>query len=258
MVYEGICPSLCSGRAPFGLERNMRARLTVCGLVCLLLSIVFGSSTAVADDGYLDEASQGLQTSKVYASVSVRAIKAADVQSLVNQIGDAHVAVVVLPDTARADVGDGSDFLPRLMDRSGYSTVLVAVGGTFRARSTVLTRERLAPIVSKAQVGGIPAGLSSFVQEVKPLLATPTPHVPVPPQQENSGWPWWIWLVVGIAVSAVLAVVFIRPRLSALRPTSSAQYTPAQSPVSAPSSSGGFQRSSGWDNQFPGNPNPGP
>ena len=226
--------------------------------VLALAGLVLSTPAAVAE-GYLDEASQGLQTSKVYVSVAVRSVSPTAQASLAATIGSSSVGVVVLPDAASSEVGDGQEFIRELIGRSANKTMLVVVGNRFMAGSSSLEPSDITSVVAQAQALGLPAGLERFASDVKNLEARAP--APMPTDQAPSAEPGWSPVIVGVIVATigllVVAAVVTRGQRRRHSGGSSGSSVPPSYPSSPPptSSPGGFV--STWDNEFPGKPGTG-
>lgn len=159
-------------------------------------------ATAYAD-GYLDEATQALQSSSVYVSPQVTDLASDQQAVLISEIGDADIALVVLPANARNEIGDLSTFLGDVAARTGYDTVLVSVGGDFEAGSSDLPAGTASQIANSVEGGDLASGLQAFVQEV---IGYDIPEAPAPEPTGNSGDGSSGVLVVAIAVAIVGAI----------------------------------------------------
>ena len=220
----------------------------------MFAGLVLSTPAAVAE-GYLDEASQGLQMSKVYVSVAVRSVSSTDATRLSQKIGSESIAVVVLPGAASTEVGSGQAFIRELIGRSANKTILLVVGDIFFAESSVFTADELAPLLAQSRAKGLPEGLDLFVDGAIALNSAGTFQQPSSTGQSSGGFSFWElipWVVYGL-IGLIGSYVVWRIRRSKRSGVSS----PLPSTTSLPptSSPGGFV--SAWDNEFPGKPGTG-
>ncbi|MFT4218273.1 MAG: hypothetical protein QM619_13965 [Micropruina sp.] len=175
---------------------------------------------------YLDEATQGLQSSPLYVSVQVRELGADQQNLLRTQLGGGDIAVVVLPGQAATEITDMPQFLADLAARTGYDTVLVSVGGDLSAGSRALPAGQAAKLADAAEGGSLYYSLSGFITQAK-AGATTTVTVQQPPSAAPDAFP--LGLVGGIGVAAaVAAAVVVTLRRRRRGPHLSPRHTPDQ------------------------------
>ncbi len=177
--------------------------------------------------GYLDEATQGLQSGPLYVSVQVTDLGAEQQQLLRTQLGGGDIAVVVLPGHAATEITDVPQFVADLAARTGYDTVLVSIGGDLTAGSRTLPAGKAAELANAAE--GRPKlydSLSGFVQQAK---ATTTGTVQPPPPDQPGAVPLGLIGGIGIAVFVAAAVVVVlRRRWGGGQSNPGRGYTPDQ------------------------------
>lgn len=185
-------------------------------IAAVVLASVFitAQSAAASASGYLDEATQGLQSSPVYVSAQVGELNSAQQAEIVSEIGSMDIAIVVLPAGAKSEIGDIPSFISGVANRTGYDTVLVSIGGDFEAGSSVLPSGEASSLANEAQGASTLAdGLSQFVEGVE------SAGVAAPPASNGGGEafnPTGIFVGVGgglvLVVAAVASVMLVRKR----------------------------------------------
>ena len=170
------------------------------------------ASPAHADDGYLNEAVQGLQgNQQVYVSPSVRGV---DTNAILQAIKGNDIAVVVLPEDAAAAHGGANGFLRELNQQTNHQTLIVVIGNDMDAGSSVLGKGEASQIVNEAE-GHNGTLTSRIVDAVNGIAAkqqsqTHTNTSANPPQDTGSPMPF-VFGLGGVAVLVVIAwVVFTR------------------------------------------------
>ena len=148
-----------------------------------------------ASAGYVDDAAAALAESNVYVSPEVSG-SAALQETLSQQISDASIGVAVFSDNAALEAS-GREIVLELADRTGYDTIIVAVGDDLSAGSRVLASGEAMRIANEAETsaGGVDQALVETVQGVVTAA-------------EGSGSPS-AGLDGGVIVGIVLAVVAI-------------------------------------------------
>ena len=164
--------------------------------------VLIAPTPAYAVTDYLDEATQGLQSSSVYVSPQVTDLSADLQASLESQIGTAEIALVVLPASARSDIDSIPAFLTELAARTSYDTILVSIGNDFEAGSSALPSGVASTLANEAEGGDLYDGLSEFVQAA-------TTSETVQPEPSSDDWAdtafWTILIGGGLAVVVVIA-----------------------------------------------------
>ncbi len=131
-------------------------------------ALVVSTPAAAYADGYLDEATQALQTSSLYVSPQVTDLSAEQQSELVSNIGSMDIAIVVLPSGAGTEIADIPAFIADVANRTGYETVLVSVGGDFEAGSSALPSGTASEIANSVESeGSLSDGLNGFVTEAQ-------------------------------------------------------------------------------------------
>ncbi len=149
--------------------------------------------------GYVDDAATGLQSSTVYVSPEVKD-SAALTDAIQSQIGDASVGVAVFSDNAALEAS-GPDIVAQLGQRTGYDTIVVAVGDDLSAGSHVLDPGEAMSIANQAEssAGSLQDALTETVQGV--VAASDSP----PPAADGGS----AGLVIGLALAAAVVVAAI-------------------------------------------------
>ncbi len=176
--------------------------------------------------GYLDEATQGLQSGPLYVSVQVTDLSAQSQQLLRTQLAGGDIAVVVLPGQAAREITDVPRFVADLAARTGYDTVLVSIGGDLTAGSRTMPAGRAAELANAAEGRSPYDSISSFIQQARTTTVTVQPPPQAPPA---GGFP--LGFVGGIVVAAVgvaAVVVTLRRKWGSRQPAPSSGYTPDQ------------------------------
>lgn len=172
--------------------------------IALALGAVFATALPAAAyaDGYLDEATQELQTNPVYVSAQVSDMSGADTATLIANIGEQDIGIVVLPAGASSEIGDINAFIADVASNTGYDTVLVSVGGDFEAGSRVLPSGKASELANEAEhAGSLSDGLNQFVDGVESV------GVAAPPATSNGGGGDNGGLIVGGVAAGVVALV---------------------------------------------------
>ncbi len=175
---------------------------------------------------YLDEATQGLQSGPLYVSVQVNALGAEQQQLLRTQLAGADIAVVVLPGQAATEITDVPQFVSELAARTGYDTVLVAIGGDLTAGSRSLPAGKAEELANAAEGRALYDGISGFVRQASSATKV---TVPQPPPDAPGGLP--LGLIGGIGVALIVAaavVVTLRRKWGERQPKPNLGYTPDQ------------------------------
>ncbi|WP_401000466.1 hypothetical protein [Agromyces sp. GXQ0307] len=167
-----------------------------------------------AADGYVDDASDALQTSPVYVSSEVDGASALQ-GALLAQVGDDSIGVAVFSDNAALEAS-GPEIVTQLAETTGYDTIIVAVGDDLSAGSRVLEAGEAMQIANEAEADadGIDAALTETVQGVQ---AADQPPPLVVGGDGGAGIGPVLGLVIGAAVlvaaaGAVFGVVRTRRR----------------------------------------------
>ena len=129
-----------------------------------------------ADDGYVGDASDALQTTPVYVSPEVGGAPALQ-DMLLAQVGDDSIGVAVFSDNVALEAS-GPEIVGRLAESTGYDTIIVAVGDDLSAGSHVLDAGEAMRIANQAESGAdsLDAALVETVQGVQ-AAAEPAPVV---------------------------------------------------------------------------------
>jgi len=126
-----------------------------------------GARYFAAADGYVDDASEALQTSPVYVSAEVGGASALQ-DALTAQVGGDSIGIAVFSDNAALEAS-GPEIVTQLAETTGYDTIIVAVGDDLSAGSRVLDAGEAMQIANQAEAGtdGIDAALAETVQGVQ-------------------------------------------------------------------------------------------
>lgn len=154
-----------------------------------------------ADGGYVDDAVAGLQQQHVWVSPEVSGAAATD-DAVSAQIGEASVGVAVFSDNAALEAS-GPEIVSQLAARTGYDTIVVAVGGDLSAGSKVLSAGEAMRIANQAEAsaGGVEPAL---VQTVQTVVAESAPST----DAATGG--------VAVAAVAIVAAVVVAAAVAAL------------------------------------------
>ncbi|GAA1956521.1 hypothetical protein [Microbacterium deminutum] len=157
--------------------------------------------------GYVDDAVDGLSSSSVYVSPEVHDA-AALTQAIEAQIGDASVGVAVFSSNAALEAS-GPDIVVQLGQRTGYDTIVVAVGDDLSAGSHVLEQGEAMSIANQAEssAGSLEGALTETVQGVVAAADSPAPT--------SSGGA--DGLGIGLAIGAAVIVAAIVGVVAAIR-----------------------------------------
>ena len=157
--------------------------------------------------GYVDDAADALASGSVYVSREVGGSTALSDQ-LQAQIGDASIGVAVFSDNAALEAS-GPDIVAELADRTGFDTIIVAVGDDLSAGSRVLESGEAMRIANEAEASGgtLEDSLTQTVQTIVQESAPP----PVETGGDSGG------LVIGIAIAAAVVVAGVVGAIAAFR-----------------------------------------
>ncbi|GAA1058879.1 hypothetical protein [Agromyces bracchium] len=173
-----------------------------------------GGLMNAAADGYVDDASDALQSTPVYVSSEVDGASALQ-DALLAQVGDDSIAVAVFSDNAALEAS-GPEIVTQLAETTGYDTIIVAVGDDLSAGSRVLDAGEAMQIANEAEsgAGSLDVALTETVQGVQ---AADEPAPLVGGGDGGAGIGPILGLVIGAAVlvaaaGAVFGVVRARRR----------------------------------------------
>lgn len=165
-------------------------------------------------DGYVDDASDALQTSPVYVSSEVGGASALQ-DALLAQVGDDSIGIAVFSDNAALEAS-GPEIVTQLAETTGYDTIIVAVGDDLAAGSRVLDAGEAMQIANEAEstADSLDVALAETVQGVQ---AADEPPPLVGGGDSGDGFDPVLGLVIGGAVlvaaaGAVFGVVRARRR----------------------------------------------
>lgn len=160
-----------------------------------------------ASAGYVDDAADALQSGSVYVSREVDGSAALSAQ-LEAQIGDASVGVAVFSDNAALEAS-GPDIVSELAGRTGFDTIIVAVGDDLSAGSRVLDPGEAMLIANEAEASGgtLEESLTQTVQTIVQESA--------PASAENGDGSAGV--MIGIAIAAAVVVAGVVGAIAALR-----------------------------------------
>ena len=145
--------------------------------------------------GYVDDAATALQSSAVYVSPEVDGASGL-ADAIEAQIGDASVAVAVFSDNASLEAS-GPEIVAELGQRTGYDTIIVAVGDDLSAGSHVMASGEAMTIANEAESApSLEAALTETVQGVVAASDSPPPAT-----ADGSGG-----VVIGLAIGAAVVV----------------------------------------------------
>ncbi|MRX43813.1 hypothetical protein [Agromyces kandeliae] len=161
-----------------------------------------------AADGYVDDASDALQTSPVYVSTEVGGASALR-DALLAQVGDDSIGVAVFSDNAALEA-PGPEILTRLAETTEYDTIIVAVGDDLSAGSYVLDEGEAMQIANQAESGAdsLEVALAETVQGVQ-AAAEPAPLV--------GGGDGGGGIVLGLVLGAAVLVAGAGAAIGAIR-----------------------------------------
>ncbi|GAA1956719.1 hypothetical protein [Agromyces allii] len=165
----------------------------------LPFTVVFADS-----GGYIDDATDALQSGSVYVSPEVSDASTLQGQ-LQAQVGDSSIGVAVFSDNAALEAS-GPDIVTQLSQTTDFDTIIVAVGGDLSAGSGVLDAGEAMRIANEAEstAGGLGPALTETVQGVQEASA-PTPGI----GGADGGGSLVLGLAIGAAVIAAgAATVF--------------------------------------------------
>jgi len=201
--------------------RSIMNRLAA--FVTITIALLAGTAvSAYADDGYLNEALQALQTGNVYVSPSVPGVDAKAIQTA---IGSQDIAVVVLPADAATAHGGASGFVQELGTQANHKTVVVVIGNDFDAGSSMLPKGEASRIANEAEghSGDLTARIVDAVNGIasKQATTTTTTTTTIQPQDNGPspvfGFLGWGSLVLVFVVLSWLAVRW-RQKMAANEP----------------------------------------
>ncbi|ANJ25487.1 hypothetical protein [Agromyces aureus] len=116
--------------------------------------------------GYIDDATDALQSGSVYVSPEVADASALQSQ-LTAQVGDSSIGIAVFSENAALEAS-GSEIVSQLAEATTYDTIIVAVGDDLSAGSRVLDTGEAMQIANEAQSGGsLDQTLTTTVQNVQ-------------------------------------------------------------------------------------------
>ncbi|WP_353826899.1 hypothetical protein [Agromyces sp. SYSU T0242] len=161
--------------------------------------------TIAAADGYIDDATEALQTSPVYVSAEVGGASALR-DELLARVGDDSIGIAVFSDNAALEAS-GTEILGRLAETTTYDTIIVAVGDDLVAGSRVLDAGEAMQIANEAEAGAgdLDAALAETVQGVQ-VAAEPAPVVG---GGDAGGGGLGLGLVIGAAVLVAAAAALV-------------------------------------------------
>jgi hypothetical protein len=157
--------------------------------------------------GYVDDAADALASGPVYVSREVGGSTALSDQ-LEAQIGDASIGVAVFSDNAALEAS-GPDIVTELADRTGFDTIIVAVGDDLSAGSRVLDSGEAMRIANEAEASG--STLEQSLTETVQTIVQESAPAPVETSGDSGG------LVIGLAVAAAVVVAGVVGAIAALR-----------------------------------------
>ena len=162
---------------------------------------------SAASAGYVDDAAAALAESNVYVSAEVSG-SAALRDALTQQISDASIGVAVFSDNAALEAS-GPEIVSELADRTGFDTIIVAVGDDLSAGSRVLASGEAMRIANEAEAsaGGVDQALVETVQGVVAAADAPAP----PAAGVDGG------VIVGIALAAAAIAAVIGIAIGVMR-----------------------------------------
>ena len=160
-----------------------------------------------ASAGYVDDAVDALESGSVYVSREVDGSAALGAQ-LEAQIGDASVGVALFSDNAALEAS-GPDIVAELVDRTGFDTIVVAVGDDLSAGSRVLDPGEAMLIANEAEGSG-GTFEESLTQTVQTIVEESAP-APLDTGDGSGG------LTIGIAIAAAVVVAGVVGAIAALR-----------------------------------------
>ncbi|WP_430646841.1 hypothetical protein [Agromyces sp. GXS1127] len=161
-----------------------------------------GALFFAAADGYVDDASEALQSTPVYVSSEVDGASALQ-GALLAQVGDDSIGVAVFSDNAALEAS-GPEIVTQLAEATGYDTIIVAVGDDLSAGSRVLDAGEAMQIANQAESGAdsLDGALTETVQGVQ-AAAEPPPLVGG--GDDGSGGDFGLGLVIALAVLVAAA-----------------------------------------------------
>lgn len=164
-----------------------------------------------ASAGYVDDAADALSSGSVYVSREVDGSTALTDQ-LQTQIGDASIGVAVFSDNAALEAS-GPEIVSELAGRTGFDTIIVAVGDDLSAGSRVLESGEAMRIANQAESAGgtLEESLTQTVQTIAQESA------PAPVDTGGGAGVAVLALAIGAAVvvaGVVAAFAAIRARRS--------------------------------------------
>ncbi|SFS13242.1 hypothetical protein SAMN04487846_2636 [Microbacterium sp. cf046] len=182
--------------------------------------------------GYVDDAVDALSSGSVYVSREVDGSTALADQ-LQAQVGDASIGIAVFSDNAALEAS-GPDIVSELADRTGFDTIIVAVGDDLSAGSRVLESGEAMRIANQAESAGgtLEESLSQTVQTIVQESA--------PAPAETGGGAGGVVIALAIAAAVVVAGVIaaiaaVRARRARTRRSQTGQELPdsVRGPVDA-------------------------
>ncbi|MFG6492960.1 hypothetical protein [Microbacterium sp. P03] len=153
--------------------------------------------------GYVDDAVDGLAQGHVFVSSEVDGA-AALTSSLQQQISDASIGVAVFSDNAALEAS-GPEIVSQLAERTGYDTIIVAVGGDLSAGSRVIEPAGEAMRMANQAEGSatsVGQALTETIQSVVAASDQPSPAA------GSDGGPLIGVVLVVVALVAVVGVTW--------------------------------------------------
>lgn len=185
--------------------RRLRGPISVSALLLLLAAFALVSSAVPAAAAELDEVVAALETTNVFVEEGAKAgditVMETAIQEAADRGMDLRVAVLA---------GDDSIDSEQLVDALGNVTAVVYTPTTwqFEAAKGTFDRGRFDEVMAVARDDinrGAPAvGVSAFVNAAVDGLAE---GESLQSQSTSSGMPWWQWLIIGLAILGLLALL---------------------------------------------------
>lgn len=156
-------------------------------------------AATTASAGYVDDAVDALAGSNVYVSSEVGGSTAL-ADSLRQQVDGSSIAIAVFSDNASLEAS-GPDIVSQLADRTGFDTIIVAVGDDLSAGSRVLESGQAMQIANQAE-GSADSLTTALMETVAGVQVAGDQNVAIP----DGGDPL---LGIVLAIAAVLTGVGI-------------------------------------------------
>jgi hypothetical protein len=157
--------------------------------------------------GYVDDAANALSSSSVYVSREVDGSTALTDQ-LQTQIGDASIGVAVFSDNAALEAS-GPEIVSELAGRTGFDTIIVAVGDDLSAGSRVLESGEAMRIANQAEAAG--GTLEESLTQTVQTIAQESAPAPVDTGGGAGG------VVLALAIGAAVVVAGLVAAFAAIR-----------------------------------------